>query len=112
MEQNIRKDVFAKDSNLNVFYRQKSEYKEGMEISIISSIQLLPSVTYATDAYVLFPFNSKKNRTIEWENTITFKLFRYVSLDYKLRLENRFINEDEYLYNRQSLFLRVTYFLN
>jgi ABC-type uncharacterized transport system auxiliary subunit len=113
MEQNILRDVFAKESGEgNIYRRQKSDFKEGTEISLIGSVQLLSNISYSTDFYVLFPFDTSKNRTIEWENSINFKLFRFVSLDYKLRLENRFINEEEYLYREHSLFLRLTYFLN
>jgi ABC-type uncharacterized transport system auxiliary subunit len=113
MEQNILSDVFVKDSEgTNIYREQKSDYKEGMEISLIGTVQVLPNITYSTDAYVLFPFKKSKNRTFEWENTLNFKLFRYVSLDYKLRLENRYMNDEEYLFNEHSLFLRVTYLLN
>ncbi len=57
MEQNILSDVFTKDSEgTNVYREQDSEYKEGTEVSLIGTVQILPNITYSTDAYVLFPF--------------------------------------------------------
>ena len=113
MEQDIQNDVFVKTDSDNIYRRMESEYKEGTEISLVGNLRLFSNITYTTDAYVLFPFDKEKDKTIEWENTINFKLFKYISLDYKLKLENRFINdEEEYIYNEHSLFLRVTYILN
>jgi len=116
MEQDIKKDVFQKDSDFDSTtegYQKydilKSEYKKGTELSLVGSIRFRFGLTYNTDAYILFPFDKSINKTVEWENTFNMKLLKYVSLEYKLKLENKELNDEEYIYNEHSLFLRLTY---
>ena len=49
---------------------------------------------------------------VEWENVFNLKLFKYISLDYKIRLRNKQSEDgNEYIVDRHTLFLRITYFL-
>ena len=90
----------------------ESESKTGTEVSVVGSFQLPFNLTYSTNADFLFPFSKDDDYTMEWENVINLKLFKYISLDYKLKLENKIPETgDEYIVEKHSLFLRVTYFL-
>ena len=89
----------------------ESESTTGTEVSLVGSFQLPFNLTYSTNADFLFPFSKDDDYSMEWENVINLKLFKYISLDYKLKLENKIQEEDEYIVEKHSLFLRVTYFL-
>ncbi len=89
----------------------ESESTTGTEVSVVGNFQLPFNLTYSTNADFLFPFSKDDDYTMEWENVINLKLFKYISLDYKLKLENKIQEGDEYIVKKHSLFLRVTYFL-
>jgi len=94
------------------YNEMKSESKTGTEVSLVGNFQLPFNLTYSMNADFLFPFNKDDDYTMEWENVINLKLFKYISLDYKLKLENKIPETgDEYIVEKHSLFLRVTYFL-
>lgn len=121
MRQDITRDVYAyeteetdPDTNIKyrVFQEQKSEYREGTEISLVGNFRLPYDLTYSTNADILLPFDTEEDITFEWENVFNLKLFRYVSLDYRLRLRNRIPDVgSEYIVSEHTLFLRLTYFL-
>lgn len=118
LEQDIKKDVFQKgifiDDETGQYFKYdilESEYKKGTELSLVGSMRFPFDLTYNTDAYILFPFDKSINKTVEWENTFNMKIFKYVSLEYKLKLENKELNNEEYIYSEHSLFLRLTYIL-
>ena len=94
------------------YNEMESESKTGTEVSLVGSFQLPFNLTYSTNADFLFPFSKDDDYSMEWENVINLKLFKYISLDYKLKLENKIPETgDEYIVEKHSLFLRVTYFL-
>ncbi len=121
MRQDIARDVYSYDTDeidpdtnieYRVFREQKSEYREGTEISVVGSFQLPYDLTYSTNADILLPFDTDEDITFEWENVFNLKLFRYVSLDYRLRLRNRITDVgSEYIVSEHALFLRLSYFL-
>ncbi len=90
----------------------ESEDKRGTEVSLVGNFQLPFGLTYSTNADLLFPFDKNYFTTIEWENSINLRIIKYISIDYKLNLENKKPEVgDEYLVTKHSLFLRVTYIL-
>jgi ABC-type uncharacterized transport system auxiliary subunit len=94
------------------YTERESESTTGTEVSLVGSFQLPFNLTYSTNADFLFPFSKDDDYSMEWENVINLKLFKYISLDYKLKLENKIPETgDEYIVEKHSLFLRVTYFL-
>ncbi len=93
------------------YNEMESESTTGTEVSLVGSFQLPFNLTYSTNADFLFPFSKDDDYSMEWENVINLKLFKYISLDYKLKLENKIQEDDEYIVEKHSLFLRVTYFL-
>ena len=100
------------DIEYRIYTEQKSESTTGTEVSVVGNFQLPFNMTYSTNADFLFPFSKIDNYTMEWENVINLKLFKYISLDYKLKLENKIPETgNEYIVEKHSLFLRVTYFL-
>ncbi len=95
-----------------IYNEMESESTTGTEVSVVGSFQLPFNLTYSTNADFLFPFSKDDDYSMEWENVINLKLFKYISLDYKLKLENKIPETgDEYIVEKHSLFLRVTYFL-
>ena len=102
--------------SLDIEHRTYNEIESvsttGTEVSLVGNFQLPFNLTYSMNADFLFPFNKDDDYTMEWENVINLKLFKYISLDYKLKLENKIPETgDEYIVEKHSLFLRVTYFL-
>jgi len=117
MRQDINNDVFTDtgtDSLNSLIYRvyeeEESVYKEGTEISVVGNFQLPFNLSYNTNADFLFPFAKEEKYSMEWENVFNIKLFKYISLDYKIKLKNKQI-EDDYIISEHTLFLRVTYIL-
>ncbi|MCF7794202.1 MAG: PqiC family protein [Candidatus Cloacimonetes bacterium] len=94
------------------FKETKSESKTGMEVSLVGNFTLPWDLTYNINADFLFPFGEEQDYTMEWENVFNMKLFRYISLDYKLKLIHKIPEAaSDYIALNHSLFLRVTYFL-
>ena len=105
-------NITINDIEHRIYTEQKSESTTGTEVSVVGNFQLPFNLTYSTNADFLFPFSKDDDYTMEWENVINLKLFKYISLDYKLKLENKIPETgDEYIVEKHSLFLRVTYFL-
>jgi hypothetical protein len=95
------------------FQEVESETKTGTEVSLVGSFQLPLNLSYSLNADFLFPFNDEKNYTMEWENVFNIKIFKYISLDYKLNLIHKQYPElnQDYIAKDHTLFLRITYFL-
>ncbi|HHE38688.1 MAG TPA: hypothetical protein ENL20_08970 [Candidatus Cloacimonetes bacterium] len=121
MQQDINNDYYvcSEGDSLEIDYQdhaiyreQESVNKEGLELSLIGSFLLPFNLTYTTNADVLFPIEKEENISMEWENIFNLKLFKYISLDYKLKFENQEQDGgDDYIMMEQSLFLRLTYIL-
>ncbi|MCK5520170.1 MAG: hypothetical protein KAI81_03580, partial [Candidatus Marinimicrobia bacterium] len=94
-------------------YREWNDFdQDGTEISFVGNFQLPFNILYYTDADILIPFDTSVPYTFDWEHNINLRLFRYISIDYKLRLRNiRQDNQSEYIAKRHALFLRLTYML-
>ena len=114
MRQDINNDVFnyshTDSLNFRVYIEEESVYKEGTEISLVGNFQLPFNLSYNTNADFLFPFAKEEKYSMEWENVFNLKLFKYISLDYKIKLKNKQI-EDDYIISEHTLFLRITYIL-
>jgi uncharacterized lipoprotein YmbA len=94
------------------YQEQNTEYTTGLEASLVGNFQLPYNLSYSTNADALFPFDTKDNIVFEWENTISLKLFKYISIDYKLKLEYKKPDfGNDYMVENHSLFLRITYIL-
>lgn len=120
LRQDFNSDVYGlskltideNDIEHRTYTELESTNKTGTELSLIGSFLLPFGLTYTTNADVLYPFNKEDTTTLEWENAINLKLFRYISLDYKLKLMNKKPElGDEFLVMKHTLFLRITYIL-
>jgi len=120
LRQDYYRDVFVlsdiPESDAGVTYKvwnaQSSLNKRGTEVSIVGNFQLPLNLTYYTNADFLIPFNSDESTTIDWENVFNLKLFKYISVDDRIRFRNKQDeNSKDYLEYRHALFLRLTYFL-
>lgn len=120
MRQDIYRDVYSfirtihdetdQYDNFNIYQQNKSNYQEGIEISVLGNFQLLREVSYNTNADILFPFDKQSSKSIDWEQTLNLKLFKYLSVDYRFNISYNKDVSDWFVLN-QNLFLRITYFL-
>jgi len=95
-----------------VWNSQPSVKQKGTEVSIVGNFQLPLNLTYYTNADFLIPFDSDASTTIDWENVFNIKVFKYISIDDRIRFRNKVDeNGKDYLEYRHALFLRLTYFL-
>lgn len=95
-----------------IYTEKESTDQTGTEVALVGSFKLPLGLDYSLNADFLFPFDTKESMIMEWENSFNLKLFKYISLDYKLQLENK--NPDiggEYIADTHTLFLRITYIL-
>jgi hypothetical protein len=119
--QDLRSDVYSystdwKNPEDNIEYKvyreEESAYYEGVEASLVGDLQILRNVNYSLTADFLFPFDKEKSYTMDFENIFNIKLFKYISLDYRLKfftLDTE--TQKDQIRNEQSLFLRFTYLL-
>jgi len=95
-----------------IWNAQNSLNKRGTEVSIVGNFQLPFNLTYYTNADFLIPFANDETTTIDWENVFNIKVFKYISIDDRIRFRNKVDeNDKDYLEYRHALFLRLTYFL-
>ncbi|MBN2461323.1 MAG: membrane integrity-associated transporter subunit PqiC [Candidatus Cloacimonetes bacterium] len=121
LRQDFNRDVFVltgieideeEDIEYRTYMEEESTDTRGTEVSLVGNFQLPFGITYTTNADFLFPFKKEDITTLEWENIVNLRLFKYISLDYKLKLENKKPEVgDEYIVKKHSLFLRITYIL-
>ncbi|MDP8220337.1 MAG: ABC-type transport auxiliary lipoprotein family protein [Candidatus Stygibacter frigidus] len=119
--QDIRKDVYSYSTDYSdsvtgityeVYTEEASSYYEGIEASMVGDLQLFGNINYSLTADFLFPFAADKNYTMDIENILNIKLFKYISLDYRLKFYTRESEAmEDYISTQQSLFLRFTYLL-
>ena len=97
----------------NKYVEEDDDITQGTELSLIASFQLPINLSYTTSAEVLIPFQQDETLSFEWENSLDLRLFKYLSLNYKLKLLNKKPEQaEEFLLSEHSLFLRLTFFLN
>jgi len=118
IRQELYKDVFDivdknYDDNGKTYqlYREMDDiFNRGTEVSLVGNFNLPFNLSYMTNADILFPFDANENLTVDWENVFNLRLFKHISIYYKLNLQNKKgENNNEYILNRHSLFLRLTY---
>jgi len=105
-------EVIEDDITYKIWNAQPSLNKRGTEVSIVGNFQLPLNLTYYTNADFLIPFSGDASTTIDWENVFNIKLFKYISIDDRIRFRNKVDeNNKDYIEYRHALFLRLTYFL-
>lgn len=106
-------DVLTEDGvTYQLWNAQNTLNQRGTEVSIVGNFQLPLNLTYYTNADFLIPFNGEGSTTFDWENVFNIKLFKYISIDDRIRFRNKVDeNNKDYIEYRHALFLRLTYFL-
>ncbi len=100
----------AENKFYQVYREMDNIFNRGTEISLVGNFNLPFNLSYMTNADVLFPFDKSEDVTVDWENVFNLRLFKHISIYYKLNLQNRRTEQgSEYILNRHSLFLRLTY---
>jgi len=93
------------------FTERESINSEGTELSIIGDFNLPWNLTYRSNLDLLFPFEERSNPNLEWENDINLRLFKYLSVYYRLNVISSASNFSELSYSH-NLFLRLSYFFH
>ncbi len=96
--------------NYYVYNEVGNSTQEGVEFSVVASLELPFNLSYDSNLDILFPFD-QGDPSYEWENILNLRLFKQVSLDYKFTLT---YNEDVADYNilNHQFYLRLTYIIN
>ncbi len=75
--------------------------EEGIETTFAATVRLGRSLLYITDLEVFADFDETSDPTIDWRNTLSYRLNRFASLDYTLDLLRfpQVIDEDQITQN-------------
>ena len=120
LRQDYYEDVFLQSDDevtedgltYKLWNAQSTLNKRGTEVSIVGNFQLPLNLTYYTNADFLIPFDADASTTMDWENVFNIKVFKYISIDDRIRFRNKVDeNNKDYIEYRHALFLRLTYFL-
>ncbi|MDH3524415.1 MAG: hypothetical protein OES32_12595 [Acidobacteriota bacterium] len=82
--------------------------QEGLETILTASVRLTRLLSYITDLEVFADFDDTGNPTIDWSNTLSLRLNRYLSLDYTYDLLD-FPQVSDKTQTRQNLLLRASF---
>ena len=119
IRQDFSSDVFTLANNNYIeneisyylFREMEDVVNTGTEISLVGNFNLPFNLSYMTNADILFPFDGNEDITVDWENVFNLRIMKYISIYYKLNLQNKNLeNSDDYILSRHSLFVRLTYF--
>jgi hypothetical protein len=88
-------------------FELESFNQEGLETTLLATVRLSRLFTYITDLEVFGDFGELGDPTIDWRNTLSLRLTRYLSLDYRYDLLD-FPQVSEKTQTRQILLLRVS----
>lgn len=111
LRQDMNDDVFIYNTTIGdtlVYTESKSVYQKGTEVSLNGNFQILPDLTYSTNADMLIPFNKDLYSSVDWDNNINLRIFKALSWDYSLNMKyNKEVKN--YIEFDHSLYLRFTY---
>ncbi len=82
--------------------------QEGFETTVTGNVRLTRVLSYITDLEVFADLDDTGEPTLDWRNTLSFRLTRYLSIDYTLDLLRlpQVLDETQ---TRQNLLLRVSF---
>lgn len=90
------------------FFELDDINQEGLETTLLASVRLARRLSYITDLEVFADFDDTGNPTIDWRNTLSFRLTRFLSLDYTYDLLD-FPQVSDKKQTRQNLLLRASF---
>lgn len=83
--QTLNNDVFKQDpENPKIFREQESLYLEGLEASVTGDFRIFRNLNYFGELYTLYPFDEDRTQVVRWDNNFTFRISRFVAVDYTL----------------------------
>lgn len=112
LRQNIFKNAFVKNDlplTPEVDYFEIDDLnQEGLETNLIGNVRLARRLSYITDLEIFADLDDTSNPTIDWRNTLSLRLSRYLSLDYTYDLLD-FPQISSETQTRQNLLLRASF---
>ncbi len=90
------------------FFELDDFTQEGVETTLLGNVRLTRRLFYITDLEVFADVDDTSNPTIDWRNTVSWRLSRFLSLDYTFDLLDfpQISNETQ---TRQNVLLRVSF---
>ena len=82
--------------------------QEGLETTLLGNIRLANRLSYLTDLEVFADVDDTSNPTIDWRNTLSYRLSRYLSLDFTYDVLD-FPQVSDQTQVRQSLLIRGSF---
>ncbi|MFA5499392.1 MAG: DUF481 domain-containing protein [Candidatus Cloacimonadia bacterium] len=114
MRQDLYKNVYrfveVDADNIHHYQEIDSNFKEGIEISVLANFHTPYNISYNTTADILVPFDKSESNTYNWENIFTVRFIRQLALDYKVNLS---YNKDIKSWTdiNHNVFVRLSYFI-
>jgi len=110
--QNLFREAFVYDDlpgTEEVEYRQlENVFQEGLEAILAARMRLFRFLTYTTEVEAFAGFSEFEDPSASWENTLSFRIASFASLDYTLDLAHQpLITED--LQFSQNILLRLAW---
>ncbi|MEA3474956.1 MAG: hypothetical protein U9R23_00690 [Candidatus Cloacimonadota bacterium] len=104
MAQTLNNHCYEQDPNDNkIFNELESIYLNGIEGNIVGDFQITNDISDWFEFYTLYPFEKDRAQVYRFENTLTFRISSYVSLDYKLTIKREELPDWIQLYHNLSL---------
>jgi hypothetical protein len=82
--------------------------QEGLETTLLADVRLANRLSYLGDLEIFADVDDTGNPTIDWRNTLSYRLSRYLSLDFTYDLLD-FPQVSDKTQIRQSLLMRVSF---
>ncbi len=90
------------------FFEVDDFSQEGLETTLTANVRLSRMLSYITDLEVFADVDDTGDPTIDWSNTLSLRLTRYLSLDYTYDLLD-FPQVSDKTQTRQNLLLRASF---
>ncbi|MBC8527608.1 MAG: hypothetical protein H8D22_12280 [Candidatus Cloacimonetes bacterium] len=104
MSQTLNNHCFEQDTNDNKRFNElESIYLNGIEGNIVGDFQITNDISDWCEFYTLYPFEKDRSQVYRFENTLTFRISSYVSLDYKITIKREELPDWIQLYHNLSL---------
>ncbi|MFO7811013.1 MAG: hypothetical protein R6V47_06555 [Candidatus Delongbacteria bacterium] len=115
-QQNFNDNVYllTSDKIIPEFTEQEDKFIKGLSFEAGSDFQFSGNITYNSTASFFYNLDEERSYNFSWDNNIIFKIYRYVSIDYNLKLEYDYSKNSlsNYFIYDNSLALAFSYYLN
>ncbi len=112
LRQNLFKNAFVVDDQVGTAALDLFEIddfnQEGFETTLLADVRLANRLSYLGDLEIFADVDNTGDPTIDWRNTLSYRLSRYLSLDYTYDLLD-FPQVSDKTQIRQSLLMRVSF---